>query len=429
MVFRIKKNNALFTILYTGFFCLLCIVSNGQPAMLDLVNKHPVIHKDANSLIIPGDSSGFVRLFEKITRIQQGSHEQLHMMHIGGSHVQAGVMSEQIRQNFRHFFPQDLRGERGFLFPYTLAGTNNPWDYSIEFSGSWEGCRNAIRSADCIWGVAGITASTADPYSHVMIKAKDAVHGVHTFCSVRVYYNVNTSPLIPEVINWECPVYTHINKESGYIEWHFDQEQRELEFLLLPDESNQTGIFSLEGIQFMTGYPGSVLHAIGVNGASVPSYLRCSRFRQQLCEFPPDIVFLGIGVNDAHVPQKDFDPAFFKSSYEALIGNILYCNPEAILIFITNNDTYYRKRYPNRNALVVREIMQSLAERYNGGVYDLFGVMGGLQSIVKWNKAGLAKKDYIHFTNDGYRLIGDLIFLAFQEQYNNFVPSLIAEKE
>ena len=48
--------------------------------------------------------------------------------------------------------------------------------------------------------------------------------------------------------------------------------------------------------------------------------------------------------------------------------------------------------------------------------------MGGLKSMEKWQKAGLAQKDKVHFTRAGYRLMGDLLFEALQKEFAKPLP-------
>jgi lysophospholipase L1-like esterase len=385
-----------------------------------LLKLYPFLKWEFSGLQLYQDSSRFHKLFAKIQRINSGSGEKLNIVHIGGSHVQAGIMSHRLRNHFRTLFDPSHQGERGFLFPYTLAKTNNPYDYTVTYTGEWVGCRNAVRSADCLWGVSGITASTHTPYSTVHITAKDPYSGVATFCSARVYYDMDRSSFKPEVINWDCPVYEEIDSLLGYIEWHFDTEQRSLEWRLSPTEDSIQYPFSLEGVHLKTDYPGIAYHAIGVNGASVPSYLRGEKFARQLCLLDPDLIIWGIGVNDANTTQKDFSVLRFEDHYDRLLERVCSCDREVAMIFLTNNDTFYKKKYANRNALSVRYVMNKLALRYGGGVFDQFGIMGELGSIQKWQQSGLAKRDLVHFTNDGYKLMGDLIFNAFLEQYINF---------
>ena len=67
--------------------------------------------------------------------------------------------------------------------------------------------------------------------------------------------------------------------------------------------------------------------------------------------------------------------------------------------------------------------MYKLAKEYNGAYYDLFEVMGGLNSIRLWERAGLAQKDKVHFTRKGYQFNADLLFVAFREAYGDHLAS------
>lgn len=92
-------------------------------------------------------------------------------------------------------------------------------------------------------------------------------------------------------------------------------------------------------------------------------------------------------------------------------------------MFTTNNDSYFKRKYPNKKAEEVRAVMKNLAAKYGGGVWDMYGLMGGLGSVRTWEKAGLAKKDKIHFTKAGYETVGDLLFEAIIKSYNEFLDN------
>ena len=64
--------------------------------------------------------------------------------------------------------------------------------------------------------------------------------------------------------------------------------------------------------------------------------------------------------------------------------------------------------------------MKQLAEEYDGGVIDVFALMGGLGSTEKWIKQDLMKRDHIHFTKEGYELIGNIIYKAIAEDYAKY---------
>ena len=111
----------------------------------------------------------------------------------------------------------------------------------------------------------------------------------------------------------------------------------------------------------------------------------------------------------------------FYKNYDTLIQKIKLINPNTAILLTTNNDSYYKKKYPNTRALEVREKMFELAKNKDLALWDMFQVMGGLNSIKDWQKNKLAKKDLIHLTYDGYNLIGDLLFEAFMKSYINYI--------
>ena len=71
-----------------------------------------------------------------------------------------------------------------------------------------------------------------------------------------------------------------------------------------------------------------------------------------------------------------------------------------------------------------KKTMYKLAKKHDGVIWDLFSVMGGMNSIVKWEENGLAKSDKIHFTTKGYKLTGDLFFEAFIKSYKEFIEKM-----
>jgi lysophospholipase L1-like esterase len=189
------------------------------------------------------------------------------------------------------------------------------------------------------------------------------------------------------------------------------------------------GEFTLTGVLLENGMPGISVHGIGVNGASVPSYLRCDDFERDLELIRPDLIIFGIGINDA--AEKDFEKQVFMRNFDELIRIIKRVNPDCALLFVTNNDSYKyvrarkkRGRYEvNTNGYLVEKAFLELGKKHNAAVWDQFDVMGGLYSMRNWENAGLAQKDKVHFTSDGYKLIGDLLYNALISRYIDHVKA------
>ena len=100
------------------------------------------------------------RLFGKLEKLLRTGEGRINVVHIGGSHIQAGTFSGRMRTRF-----QQLGGEMnagwGFMFPYRISRTNSPFGYYIRYSGGWQSCRNIEqRKNDQLLGVGGISATT-----------------------------------------------------------------------------------------------------------------------------------------------------------------------------------------------------------------------------------------------------------------------------
>jgi lysophospholipase L1-like esterase len=180
--------------------------------------------------------------------------------------------------------------------------------------------------------------------------------------------------------------------------------------------------FYLRGFWLENQLPGISYIDIGVNGASVPSYLKCGYLENDLSFVKPDLCIFSIGINDAS--GSNLDTTQFKNNYKELIRRIKSVAPDCAVLFTTNNDSYIRTRrnyHNNPNGLLAQQAFYSLGKHYNTGIWDLFSFMGGLGSMKKWEQEGLAQKDKVHFTPAGYRLLGDLLYNALISEYVKYL--------
>jgi lysophospholipase L1-like esterase len=336
--------------------------------------------------------------------------------------VQAGVFTQQFRDNLLSI-STDLIGGQNFVFPFTAGGTNNPSHFIVRSTGEWAYCRNAVRKeTDKRMGLAGAAITTTDSTATVSIMTREKNPTDLTpdfdFNKVTVVGFSETENVVP-VVSYDGTVL-----QGQYDEWKstytFELPSFTDSICILFD--SVPGEFTLTGVLLENGMPGISVHGIGVNGASVPSYLRCDDFERDLELIRPDLIIFGIGINDA--AEKDFEKQVFMRNFDELIRIIKRVNPDCALLFMSNNDSFKRvkgkryKRYEvNTNGLIVEEAFMEMGRQYNAAVWDQFDIMGGLKSMQDWEKAGLAKKDKVHFTNEGYMLLGDLLYNALITKY------------
>ena len=407
------------------FLGLLLVYGQLFTQSLPLVKSVPnykFAHFKRNTLLYPGDSLAMEHFFQKMDSVVFFGEGNINIMHIGGSHVQAGVFTQQFRDNLLSISP-DLIGGQYFVFPFSTGGTNNPTHYKVSSTGTWSYCRNAVRKeTDRRMGLAGAAITTDDPTATVSIMTREKYP---TDLTPKFDFNKVTVIGFSETEN-VVPV---LGFNGKTIHGQYDKRKSAYTFSL-PDFTDSIciqfnsvpGEFTLTGILLENDMPGISVHGVGVNGASVPSYLRCDDFERDLKLIRPDLIIFSIGINDAS--EKDFEKNAFKRNYDELIRVIRRVNPDCALLFMTNNDSYKkvkvkRKTYyeVNLNGKIVEDAFIEMGKKYNAAVWNQFDIMGGLKSMQDWEEAGLAKKDKVHFTNEGYRLLGDLFYNAFITRY------------
>ena len=382
------------------------------------VPEYSFINYDGNNLRFDTASPSMNAFFDKWYRVATTGQDNLNIVHIGGSHVQAGTMSNTIRCNLMHAYPS-LVGNRGMIFPYSAAAKcNNPRDYRVHCPQKVSLSRNVHKEYPYPLGLCGISITAADTVTEVAVVMNEpTVDYATTRIVIFGHSDENVEPRINLGL-WEItPAFTDTVSER-YV---FNLTQPIDSFaVVLPCQAGES--FTLTGIFLGNNNHGFSFHSIGVNGAAVPDYLRCENLVRDLRMLHPDMVVFGIGINDASGPN--FDTAVFRANYLSLIDSIRSVNPDCAFVFITNNDSYRKVRRKrrnhyevNRNGLLAREVFYRLADDCGGAVWDQFEIMGGLESMDTWYKEKLAQKDRIHFTTAGYQLIGDLFSNALFEAY------------
>lgn len=360
----------------------------------------PGIKLGVNRLDFPGSHERFDSLLLRL----QKSDEHLNILHIGGSHVQAGYFSQRLREHFD--------ASRGLLFPWKAIRSNAPADYVLTPSGTWERSRCTEFSPSEQLGMSGAAAITSDSQASLRLE----LPARYAFSRLRI------------IGQGEGGVEPFLLFDNGDTLTAEQQGQDFLFSLDKPDSLCTIGLmgmadssrFILRGIYLEDDSRRIVYTESGVNGASVPAWLRCNLLKDELSRTcPPDLVVFGIGINDANVPLTKFDVEAFKASYRTLMDELRQANPNVCFLFITNNDCWLRfgrqRRTLNRNTQKVEQAMMDLARECDGAVWNQFRIMGGFASSNRWVNARLMNRDHIHFLRAGYELLADLLYNALSE--------------
>src|ERR1700757_1933933 len=344
--------------------------------------KYPFINYAANKIVFGKDSSSMLSFYKKLNAFMNGKENEIRIVQIGGSHIQGGMWGDELTTNFQNL--KQTKGSGFFAFPFKIVRTNSPPYFTSFSNGKWKGCRTAVIKNSCPnVGMAQITATTNDSANYFGMKILENQHHKN-FNSIRVYHNFNNS--------FFFTIKEHVEfKRKDFVLYGFDIR-------------NNTE-------------PGIYYAALGANGASTQSVLRCQLFAQQLKTLQPDLVILSLGVND--VQGKTFSSEDYIAHYDSIVSIVRQASPTCAILFNTITDNYVRKKTPNKKSATVEECIYKLVEKHNAALWDIFAVMGGYKSIFKWQQVGLAKKDKVHFTAKGYHIFGDMMFEAIMRSYSN----------
>ena len=357
------------------------------------------IRLGSNRLDFPGSRE----LFDSLINRLQNSEEPMNILHMGGSHVQAGTFPNRLREHFD--------AARGLLFPWKAIRTNAPTDYCLTPSGIWEKSRCTEPAPTEKLGMSGAAAITYDSLASLRME----LPAKYAFSRLRIIGEANGAAE-PYLVLDKGDTIISIKQHSDFV---FILDKPDSLCTIYLKGMKDSSQFVLRGI-----YPECEQRVVytesGVNGAGVPSWLRCELLAEELSRIcPPDLVIFGIGINDANVPPSKFDTEAFKASYRKLMDELRKANPNVCFLFITNNDCWLRvgrqRRTYNRNTQKVEQAMMELARECNGAVWNQFRIMGGFGSSNRWVNARLMNRDHIHFLRPGYELLADLLYNAMMQ--------------
>lgn len=389
-------------------------------------NVHPFVDYSKNNYRLYSDrSQNFELFYQKFSEVLDTKEGKINMYHIGGSHLQADIYTHDVR-TFMQTNWKGIGGERGWVFPFDLAQTNNPGNYEFSSPNRWNGYRcvshKPRKYTEHDYGVLGAVTMCHDSVIQINFKY-DRTEVKPPFNHIRIFHNKGEFPYFIHFGDEEILVtHTEHDPDLGATDIYFMDglEEFDLQFSRKGWYAPELEIY---GFLLMNDNPGVSYTSIGINGAGLYSYLDNIRFEEQLRQYPPDFFAFSVGTNDGNVPNSSFDPQKYKDNLEAMMKIVLNANPECALLLTVPNDSYYRRRYLNKNIAKERTVIIELAEQYDMAVWDFYGIMGGLGSSKTWKYKGLMRSDLVHFTFEGYHFKGDLYvdgFMKFLKQMQHY---------
>ncbi len=160
------------------------------------------------------------------------------------------------------------------------------------------------------------------------------------------------------------------------------------------------------------------IDALGIPGAQMRERLRWQDepLAASIAALAPDLIVLAYGTNESGIARaplrdrSDTDEAVRRARALAPRASCLLIGPSEWPV--QRGDGTWAVRPRTRE---IAAIQRDAAARHGCGFFDLAAVTGG--AMPRWVQAGLALEDYVHFTDEGHRLIAGVLSRALLRGY------------
>ena len=153
---------------------------------------------------------------------------------------------------------------------------------------------------------------------------------------------------------------------------------------------------------------GVTVETLGINGAQQNVILNWNGriLESELQQRNPSLVILAYGTNEAN--SRLWTAEQYRADLLAVMDRIRHAVPGASILMIGPPDC--GRLRPLLHLSEVIDVQRDVAREQNVAFWDWRLHMGGPGIVKRWVIAGWSQPDYIHFTPEGYRMLGKLIF-------------------
>lgn len=380
------------------------------------------LERDSN--VIEAPDSLLKPFFDHLRRLKErGAYAEnsrdtdpdvLPILHIGDSHIQAGTLVQQTRTMMQTVFGN---AGRGLVAPLRLARTNEPADYAIVSSDYWTSAKCTDREPSFTPGMTGVAVRASSRDFSVFISVFDNEERPdYRFNTVTAYHSPSAPPLICArelSVDMGCPDTSRL--------WLSRIDLTELtDSVTLFPAAGDFATPEYWGFSLENGCDGVLYHSIGVNGACYLHYSHIAGSLSCTSDLAPELVIVSMGTNESSTSR--FNAEMMYRQMDDMLRPLREAHPDALFMLTTPVQNFRRTRsgsVPNGNTVHARDVIASYARDNGMALWDMFAVCGGDRAAAAWNKAGLMARDKIHYTEEGYRLQGMLLFEALMNSYYN----------
>ena len=198
----------------------------------------------------------------------------------------------------------------------------------------------------------------------------------------------------------------------------------------------ESGRVRLYGVEFSKGRSGVLYSSLGVNGANIT--LLSERFNgahwtAQLRHYKPDLVVLAYGTNESGFAK--FVDSTWAAEMKLAVKRLQTALPDASILLMSPMDRGERNERGDIETIATMprlvKIEARVAEETNVAFFNTFQAMGGEGTMARWYAAEprLVGSDYIHPMPAGAKIVGELLYGALRDGYNEYKLRQLKSRE
>lgn len=387
------------------------------------IASYPFVSTTADTLFDPADNlAPFYTKLRRLDSLRTATADTLpadgprrvNIIQFGDSHIQGGIIPEVI---MRHFHARFGNAGRGMIVPHKLCGSNEPRDYVIRSvpgkCGEWASARIVNSRPDLPIGISGVSVQSSRAENRILLCTMHAGDSLdYSFNKVRIFHG-KYAPIIEA----DDSLSAGLSAPDIIYDFNTDidliAQVDSLELRTYADGKFAKG--PVYGFSLENGRDGVLYHAMGVNSACYLHWGKQEEVVRQSTALEPDLIILSMGSNEA--AGSNFNNDVFYREIDRFVAPLREANPETSIL-LTAPAQAFRKGEPNPNFERVSSVLKRYAQDKGVAFIDVYTATGGEGSARHWAEHGLMGRDKIHYTPEGYRIQGLLIYNAL---YNGFI--------
>ncbi len=187
------------------------------------------------------------------------------------------------------------------------------------------------------------------------------------------------------------------------------------------------GTVRLYGVEFRKAGPGVIYSSLGINGANVTLLSHAfseKHWAAELRHYKPDLVIVNYGTNEsgyATFVEKTWAPEM-----KEVVRRLHSALPGGSILLMSPMDRGERNKAGEIDtiAMIPRlvDIEMHVANESGAAFFNTFQAMGGAGTMARWYAAEprLVGADFIHPMPAGAKIVGELLYNALRDGYNQY---------